>query len=82
MTKKQIEKAIAEVGNKLKDQPKKVQEKILAELEKDLILPMLPGKGTKVETEVSSEYIYVYIGRRDWEFDLKGNLFGAGTYLG
>jgi hypothetical protein len=81
MTEKQIEKAITKVAGKLKDQPKKVQKRILAELNKDLILPMLPGKGAKVEVQVIDKYIYVYMGRRDWQFDLKGKLLGAGTCL-
>jgi hypothetical protein len=57
---------------------------ILNAVDKDLILPMLNLTArSKVSATTEGKFIYINVGRRDFEFYVKsGKLAGAGTFLG
>jgi hypothetical protein len=63
---------------------KKAAKTILNTVDKDLILPLLSLDGrTKIEAKADDSYIYLYIGRRDFQFYVgSGRFMGCGTYLG
>ena len=65
--------------------PKKSQHNPSLEVfrESDLILPhlRLPFP-TKIKIELDEQYVRLYVGRRDWEWDRKtGKLAGCGTVI-
>lgn len=48
----------------------------------DCVLPMLKFKETEtVRIKIDYRSIRLYIGSRDWEWDLCGNPIGAGTFV-
>ena len=49
----------------------------------DQVLPDLKFPGpVLVEIKIREDFIYLYVGPRDWQWDLKtGNLVGSGTAL-
>ena len=62
--------------------PKKAVSAIMKTVDKDLILPLLKLTSQSRITSRSDElYIYLYVGRRDFQFYPNGNLMGCGTIL-